>query len=66
MVTKLVQPDFFAQEKHELQSLRLEEFKGVATKSIRRLFSRCNELELLVIEMHRHLDRLTEEVFKNV
>lgn len=55
MSTKVVQLDLFRQ--HD------DEFKKRAEKSIRGLFARYNDLEFLVLEMHKRLDKMSEDLY---
>lgn len=62
---KTVQLDIFLKEKELQEALQQEQFKKNVSKSIRGLFARYNEIEYIILEMHRKIDRLSEETFKN-
>ena len=65
MSLKTVQLDLFVKEKELQEVLQQEQFKKNVSKSIRGLFARYNEIEYIVLDMHRKIDRLSEEKFKN-
>jgi hypothetical protein len=61
MSAKPIQLDLFINEKVQLQALEHEEFKKKTTNSIRGLFARYNEVEYILLELSKKLDRLVEE-----
>ncbi|HEY5236134.1 MAG TPA: hypothetical protein VIJ14_08155 [Rhabdochlamydiaceae bacterium] len=61
----LVQLDLFRDALKQQENIELEEFKKSATKCIKGLFARHNEMEFLVFEMHKKIDKLQEEVYRH-
>ncbi len=64
MSGRIVQFDLFANEKILQQNMEEQQFKKNITKSIRGLFARYNEMEIAILDMHKRLDRVSEETFK--
>jgi len=65
MAGKVIQLDIFRNAEMERQNVEQEEFKKNTVKSIRGLFARYNEMEFMFLEVHKNMQRLNEEVFKN-
>lgn len=64
MATEVIQLDLFINEREQLAKLEEDQFKKNVAKSIRGLFARYNEVELLVIDLHRRMDRMTDIALK--
>jgi len=66
MSGKTFQFDLFREEKLERQVAEDQDFKKSTMKCIRGLFRRNNELEFVVLEMHKKIEKMQQEVFRNV
>lgn len=66
MSGKVIQLDLFREEEQQRQVIAHEDFKKSTTKCIKGLFARYNDLEFLVLEMHRKLEKIQEDVYRNV
>lgn len=60
MANKIVQLDMFRTQKDEEEVI----FKKSVEKSIRGLFSRYTENCVMIEELHRRFDRLSEDLYK--
>jgi hypothetical protein len=60
MSGKLVQLDLFRNEK----AIADEEFKKMTAKSLRGLFARYNEIEYIILEMHKRVEKLCEDFYE--
>ena len=65
MTGKIFQLDLFRSEKENQHELEMKQLKSSTQRGIRALFARSNELEYVVLEMHKKIERLENEVFKN-
>lgn len=65
MSGKVIQLDMFMTEVAQQKQLENEELKKVLSKSIRGLFARYNELEYVILEMHKKIERLESQAYAN-
>lgn len=63
MSQKIYQIDMFRSEEKELKE---EEFKKRVDKSLRGLFARYNEMEYVILELHKKLERLEEKAYQSI
>lgn len=63
MSQKIYQIDMFRNDEIQLKE---EEFKKRTDKSLRGLFARYNEMEYVILEMHKKLEKLEESAYKSV
>lgn len=64
MAIKEIQLDFFSGDL-ERRDWEFQEFKKQATKSLRGLFARYNELESVVLSLQNKLEEMTEKAPNN-
>lgn len=57
---RIIQLDLFVKEKDKLDQLRNEESERAINKNFRAAFYRINELETVVLNQQKKLERLTE------
>lgn len=63
MSGKMVQLDMFVSQSTQQKAIDDEEFKKSTRKSIKGLFARYNEMEYILLEMNKTLDKLCDNVY---
>ena len=63
-MSNIVQLDLFINEERQREMLESEDHKKMVTRSLKGLFARYNEMEFVLLQMNKKLDRLNDTVFK--
>lgn len=63
MSGKLIQLDLFINQEMTQKNLEDEQFKKMTKKSFRGLFARYNEMEYVILEMNKRIDKLCDDMY---
>ena len=62
----IAQLDLFINEQRQREVEENEQHKETVKRSLKGLFARYNEMEFVLLHMNKKLDRLNDEVFKEI